>query len=105
MQTLLFEIANLVNERPIGKIPTTPQDGTYLCPNDMLLDRSFNKCPSGNFNVNSSRKKRINFVQTMTDMFWKKLMQFYFASLVIRKTWHHEQRDAAVDDIVIILRS
>ena len=35
LQTICFEVANLVNERPIGRHPTSP-DGTYLCPNDLL---------------------------------------------------------------------
>ncbi|PFX25807.1 hypothetical protein AWC38_SpisGene9564 [Stylophora pistillata] len=37
LQSVLFEIANLLNERPIGRHPTSPEDGTYLCPNDLLL--------------------------------------------------------------------
>ena len=37
LQTVCFEAANLVNERPIGRHPTSPEDGTYLCPNDLLL--------------------------------------------------------------------
>ena len=37
MQTVCYEAANLVNERPIGRHPTLPEDGTYLCPNDPAL--------------------------------------------------------------------
>ena len=29
LQTVLFEIANLINERSIGRHPTSPDDGTY----------------------------------------------------------------------------
>ena len=47
LQTVLFEIANLINERPIGRHPTSPDDGTYLCPNDLLLGRSTARVPSG----------------------------------------------------------
>ena len=36
-QTVCFEEANLVNERPIGRHPTDPNDGVYLCPNHLLL--------------------------------------------------------------------
>ena len=49
LQTVLFEIANLINERPIGRHPTSPDDGTYLCPNDLLLGRSTARVPSGPF--------------------------------------------------------
>jgi len=30
MQTVLFEVANLVNERPIGKHPTNPTQGRFV---------------------------------------------------------------------------
>jgi hypothetical protein len=31
-QTLLFEAANLLNQRPIGRIPNDPADGTIPLP-------------------------------------------------------------------------
>ena len=40
LYTCLLEVANLVNQRPIGRIPNDPDDGSYLCPNDILLGRS-----------------------------------------------------------------
>ena len=39
LQTLLFEARNLVNERPIGKIPTTPEDGAYICLLEILIQQ------------------------------------------------------------------
>ena len=39
LQTVCFEAANLINERPIGRHPTSPDDESYLCPNDLLLGR------------------------------------------------------------------
>ena len=36
IQTVAFESANLLNERPIGRHPTSPEEGHYLCPNDLL---------------------------------------------------------------------
>ena len=63
LQTVLFEVGNIVNERPIGKMPSTPEDGSYLCPNDLLLGRTFNKAPMGNFDMTICTKKRICFVQ------------------------------------------
>lgn len=40
LQTVCFEAGNLINERPIGRHPTSPDDESYLCPNDLLLGRS-----------------------------------------------------------------
>ena len=47
--TYLLEVTNLVNQRPIGRIPNDPNDGTYICPNDMLLGRTMLQVPQGPF--------------------------------------------------------
>jgi transposase InsO family protein len=39
LYTCIPEVANLVNQRPIGRVPNDPDDGSYLCPNDMLLGK------------------------------------------------------------------
>ncbi|XP_045129019.1 uncharacterized protein LOC123514845 isoform X1 [Portunus trituberculatus] len=50
LQTTLFEISNILNERPIGIKPgCDPELGKYLCPNDLLLGRTSNKAPKGVF--------------------------------------------------------
>ena len=47
LYTCLLQVANLVNQRPIGRIPNDPDDGTYLCPNDILLGRASSTVPQG----------------------------------------------------------
>ena len=49
LYTCLLEVANLVNERPIGRIPNNPNHGAYLCPNDILWGRATNRVPQGPF--------------------------------------------------------
>ena len=49
LYTCLLEAANLVNQRPIGRIPNDPNDGSYLCPNDILLGRCSSTIPQGPF--------------------------------------------------------
>ena len=70
--TIMYEIANLMNERPIGKKSLDVEDGTYLCPNDMLLGRATSKIPSGTYDFSSSLVKRHKFVQSIIDAFWIK---------------------------------
>lgn len=57
LQTVLFEIANLLNERPIGRHPTSPEDGAYLCSNDLLLGRATSRIPNGSFDENANTRK------------------------------------------------
>lgn len=49
LQTVCYEAANLVNKRPIGRHPTMPEDGSYLCPNHLLLGWATPRVPSRPF--------------------------------------------------------
>jgi hypothetical protein len=71
LQTVCFEAANLLNERPIGRNPTSPDDGTYLCPNDLLLGRVTSRIPSGPFRETANPNHRHEFIQKIIDAFWK----------------------------------
>ena len=102
LQTFNFEAANLVNDRPIGKHPDSVDDGSYLCPNDMILGRSSTKAPTGNFDKTVKSKRRFYFVQRLVDSFWKKWTIFYFPSLLSRRKWHQQKRNLCVNDLVII---
>ena len=102
LQTYLFESANIINERPIGKASKTVEDGSYLCPNDILLGRSSARVPSGDFDCTINSRRRLYFVQRLVDCFWKKWTVFYFPSLLPRKKWHHEKRNVSINDLVII---
>ncbi|XP_061184388.1 uncharacterized protein LOC133192391 [Saccostrea echinata] len=46
LQTVLFELGNLLNERPIGTKNCDPEEGTSLCPNDLLLGRASSRVPA-----------------------------------------------------------
>ena len=65
LQTVCFEAANLVNERPIRRHPTSPHDGTYLCPNDLLLGRATSRVPSRPFRETSDFCRRFEFVKSI----------------------------------------
>ena len=47
LQTVFYEASNLLNQRPIGVKTQDPDQGSYLCPNDLLLGRASNNAPSG----------------------------------------------------------
>jgi len=102
LQTVCFEAANLVNERPIGRNPTTVTDGTYLCPNDLLLGRCTTRVPSGPFKETANPRLRFEFVQRVIDAFWKHWTRDFFPSLIVRQKWHTTHRNIMVDDIVLI---
>ena len=69
LYTCLLEIANLVNQRPIRRIPTDPTEGSYICPNDILLGRASADVPQGPFKNTKNPRKRVEFVQRIVDDF------------------------------------
>jgi len=105
IQTVLFEVASLVNERPIGRHPTSPEEGSYLSPNDLLLARSTNKIPGGPFNLTTSKYARHRLVQRIGETFWKRWTENYFPSLLIQQKWHTNHRNLQIGDIVLIQES
>ena len=101
MLTVMYEAAELVNERPIGQHPSHPDEG-YLCPNDLLLGRSSNEVPQGIFEHHANNKSRFFFVQSVVNNFWRRWTREVFPNLVIQKKWHTESRNLMKGDVVLV---
>ena len=97
LYTCLLKSANLLNQRPIGRIPNDPHGGAYLCPNDMLLGRATPEAPQGTFKDTRNPRKRVEFVQRIVDSCWKRWTRYVFPTLVPRKKWHVENRNTVAD--------
>ena len=103
LQTILFEAANLLNERPIGRKPgSDPLSGSYLSPNDLLLGRTNNNPPQGQWAETSRLANRFLFLQNIVTTFWKKWYRDYFTTLLVQQKWHLKQRNFQIGDIVLI---
>ena len=102
LYTYFVKVANLINERPIGQVPNDPDDGSYICPNDILLGRSSSHVPQGPFRETRNPRHQVEFIQRIVDSFWKCWMRDVFPVLVPRKKWNTDKRDIKVDDVVIV---
>ena len=103
LQTVMFEVSNLINSRPIGHKPgNVIEYGTYLCPNDFILGRNNNHAPEGMFDIKSDYSKRLKFVQDIINNFWKRWIRDYWHTLIIRKKWHVVKRNITPKDIVLV---
>ena len=105
LYTCLLEVGNLVNQRPIGRIPNDQDDGAYLCPNDMLLGRATSEVPQSPFNDTKNPRHRVEFVQRIVDSFWKRWNRDVFPALVPQRKWHVEKRNVQVNDVVTMADS
>ena len=102
LYTCLLETANLVNQRPIGRLPTEPDDGRYLCPNDMLLGRASSDVAQGPFRETRNPRHRVELVQGIVNTFWTRWTRDVLPLLVPRKKWNVDRRNVQVDDVVMM---
>ena len=109
LNTMMAEISNLVNERPIGIKPNTRTDPQYLSPNSLFLGRCSDRICAGPFQPNEvftdqpeKMHTRFLLVQAITNQFWKVWLKVYFPTLLIRQKWHTERRDLKVGDVCLL---
>ena len=74
-----------MNQRPIGRIPNDLDDGSYLCPDDMLLGIASSEFRQGPFRETKNPTHRVEFVQRIVDSFWMRWNRDLFPLLVPRK--------------------
>ena len=104
LQTILFEIANICNELPIG-LSKPRSDGSYslITPNQLLLGRSLNILPDdSDIAAKMPMRARYRRVHEITTNFWNRWSLEVSPSLVTRQKWHEKSRNLCVGDLVRI---
>ena len=105
LQTVLYQIANILNSRPLGiysQPGDDPLDGGPVTPNHLLLGRASSAVPSQEYDTNASLTKRIRFIRTIVQEFWDKWKIVAFDSLVPQYRWHKKFRCPQIGDVVLI---
>ncbi|KFD60962.1 hypothetical protein M514_26860 [Trichuris suis] len=104
LRTLLFEVAGLLNSRPITYASSDPQDFRPLTPNDLMNRPSIAHVPEGNFNRPSMRQryKQVERLSTLFSELWKK---YYLPTLIQRTKWKIQKRNLSVGDYVLLAES
>ena len=69
IDSCFLEIANVINQRPIGRVSTDPSEGTYLVLMTFCLDVHPLKYPQGLFRETRDPRKHVEFVQRILDDF------------------------------------
>ena len=102
--TVCSEVANLVNERPLGVLPDLDSNINVLTPNCLLLGRATASNPNvWNSDVPCTLRGRGELVTAIVDQFWVHWVQLFAPSLVYRKKWHEPYRNLQVGDVVLVL--
>ena len=103
LQMILFEIANIINSRPIGIVTgRDPEDAKPLTPNDLLLGRSTGEVPQGPFDSNKSITKRFRYLQQIITDWWDHWYRVVLPTLVPSYKWLQRHRNVQIGDVCLI---
>lgn len=106
LQTLLCEVENIINDRPITTPSNDPNDLEALTPNHLLLMRTQPHIPPGVFSKDDLYVRRCwRQIQYMADLFWRRWTQEYLPLLHERQKWNTSKRNFSVGDVVLIVDS
>ena len=99
--TVFTETANLLNERPIGKLPSNDSELEILTPNSLLIGRASAKNPA-KWTNDVSIKGRIGLIGRIVQQFWDCWTKLYAPSLVYQYKWKKRSRNLRRGDVVAI---
>ena len=105
LQTVLFEICNIINSRPIGIITgSDPECPSPISPNDLILGRATSSVPQGPFDQAGSKNitKRFRFLQELVSQWWSSWYQSVFPKLVPSYKWLQRHRNVKIGDVCLI---
>ena len=103
LQTVICEVENTINNRPLTRVSDEPGDLEVITPNHLLQPRNQEYLPPGNFTKEDNYARlRWRQVQYMADLFWKRWVQEYLPTLQRRQKWLHPKRNYQIGDIVLI---
>ena len=105
LTTFLYEVAAIVNSRPLSlEHITDPDHPEPLTPNHLLTGKSRVVLPPpGEFRREDIYSlKRWRAVQFMADQFWGRWKREYLQYLQLRSKWQRQKREARVGDVVLL---
>ena len=103
LQLCMYEIANIINSRPIGIVTgSDPEQPQPITPNDLLLGRSSLEPPQGPFDNCRSVNKRFRFRQNLVKEWWEHWYASVLPSLVPSYKWLQRHRNVMVGDVCLI---
>lgn len=102
--TLLAEVENIVNSRPLTHVSVEPGSLETLTPNHLLIGTSAHLPQIGKFDDSDLFiRKQWRISQRLADMFWCRWIKEVLPDLLPRKIWNQEQRALRVGDLVLVV--
>ena len=101
--TLLCQVEEIMNDRPLTRNPDSLEDAPALTPNMLLTFERRPVYTPGQFDEKDVYSKRWwRRAQHLSDVFWKRWVKEYVPLLHQRQKWTHPRPDIRIDDIVLL---
>ena len=97
--TICYQVANMLNERPIGVLTSSDSVINLLTPNCLLLGRSLAENPGYLFETKSYDCSVVNEI---TQNFWKRWNELYLPSVIKQSKWMKSSSNLSPGDIVLV---
>lgn len=104
LNTLLCQIENCLNSRPLVPISDNIDDCLVLTPNHLLTGGSVMLVPETEVNESVKHyRSRWQYIQRLHNDFWKQWQKEYLSTLNQKYKWIKKQRNLKIGDVVLIM--
>jgi hypothetical protein len=100
LRTLLYEVAGLLNTRPLTYASSDPSDFRPLTPND-FLNRAPTAYPPAGLYDDAQPRDHYRYLQRSLNLFWDIWKTVYLQSLAARKKWKIRRPNLEIGDVVL----
>ena len=98
LQTVSFEVADVINSRPIGIVTgSDPMQPAAITLNHLILGRATSEAVQGSLHNTKDVNKRFQFLQSLVDDWWKRWYESVLPSLVPSYKWYQRHRNVKVE--------
>jgi hypothetical protein len=103
IDTIFSDVMYIMNTRPLAvRAGEDPLSGGPITPLHLLGARGTLAVPRMKYDEDPSPNKRLAFLESVVDDWWKKWFAQVFHNLVPCKKWTKEHRDVKVGDVVLL---
>ncbi|XP_073725195.1 uncharacterized protein [Misgurnus anguillicaudatus] len=104
LRTVLIEVENILNSKPLGYVSSNVADLDPVTPNLLLTGRLDSSLPAVIYPKEEGLShRRWKHSQVLADHFWSSFICHYLPNLQVRHKWHHTGPDITQGTVVMIM--
>ena len=101
--TYVVEVERILNNRPITKLPDSPDDWTALAPNSILTGSLAEDVQLGNFLKADAYRRSWKKTEYLANQFWKQWLDQYLPLLQPKQKWFGASSNLQPGDLVLMM--